>query len=281
MKKLPIKALYPFFLIYIILVAVIFFSQRSLMYFPQPGIPDDIAKSFHPNIEIIQVLTDDHLSLKAYFIPPKDISKPILLIFHGNASLALDLVEPMKPIIEDGYGVLFAEYRGYGGNKGSPSEQGIYKDTDAYLDYIHQNFPQSKIVAYGQSLGSAVAVDLVSKNPKSFSGLILEAPFDSALSVADKAYPFIPFKNILLKDKYESDKKITGIKIPKLFLIAGQDDVVGKDTGQKLYELASNPKKIFIYSNAGHNDIFRYGATKDILLFLSEIRYVAINQQIM
>lgn len=270
MKKFFVKTFGSFLLIYIILIAIIFFNQRSLMYFPQEGIPDNIVKNILPKIEIIQVLTDDHLSLKAYFVPPKDTSKPILLVFHGNASLAPHLIEPLKPIIEEGYGVLFAEYRGYGGNEGSPTEQGLYKDADGYLEYIDSNFPKYKIIAYGQSLGSAVAVDITSRNPKKFSGLILEVPFDSALSVAHKAYPFVPFKNILLKDKFESDKKIGKIDIPKLFLVAGKDNVVGTDTGKRLYELANNPKDIHIFKEATHIDVFSYGAAKHINRFLSE-----------
>lgn len=258
--------------IYITLIAVIFLSQRSLMYFPQPAISDEIAKNILPEGEIIRVITEDKLELKAYLKPPHDSTKPIILAFHGNASLALYLAQAFQPFIKEGYGVLFAEYRGYNGNEGSPTERGLYKDADAYLEYILSRFPEHKIVAYGQSLGSAVAVDIVNRNHQNFSGLILEVPFDSALSVANKAYPFIPFKNLLLKDKYESDKKISDIKIPKLFLISGQDSVVGRDSGQRLYDLASPPKTIYINVNSGHNDIFNRDVVNSILKFLSEYK---------
>lgn len=270
MKKFISGIFLPLLLIYIALIAVIFLSQRSLMYFPQSPIPDEIAKNILPEGEIIRVITEDKLELKAYVSPPQDTTKPIILAFHGNASQALYMAQAFQPFIKEGYGVLFAEYRGYNGNEGSPTEQGLYQDADAYLEYILNRFSKHKIIAYGQSLGSAVAVDIVQRNPQNFSGLILEVPFDSALSVASKAYPFIPFKNFLLKDKYESDKKISNIKIPKLFLVAGQDSVVGKDSGQRLYDLAPSPKTIYINVDSRHNDILNHDVINCILIFLSE-----------
>lgn len=238
------------------------------MYFPQGGVTDDVAKDILPAADVIQVTTEDKINLKAYLIPPKDISKPIILAFHGNASLAIYMAEQFNPIIQEGAGVLLAEYRGYGGNSGEPTEQGLYKDASAYLNYIRQYYPKHKIIAYGQSLGSAVAVDIVYKNTDKFSGLILEVPFDSALNVANKAYPFVPLKNILLKDKYESDKKIGSITIPKLFLIAGRDDVVGTETGKRLFDLANEPKESHIFDNATHINVFSYGAAQYINQFV-------------
>jgi fermentation-respiration switch protein FrsA (DUF1100 family) len=269
MKVFLIKTILSIVLIYILLIGVIFFCQRSLMYFPQDGVTDDVAKGILPHADIIQVTTEDNINLKAYLIPPKDISKPIILAFHGNASLAIYMAEQFNPIIQEGAGLLLAEYRGYGGNSGEPTEQGLYKDASAYLDFIRQYYPKHKIISYGQSLGSAIAVNVVYKNPDKFSALILEVPFDSALNVASKAYPFVPFKNILLKDKYESDKKIGNITIPKLFLIAVQDDVVGADTGKRLYELANEPKEVHIFNDATHVNVFSYGAAQHINQFIS------------
>ena len=179
---------------YILLLILMVHFQRSLMYFPQPDIPQAAAEKMLPDGRMVHVITEDDLILKSYFVPPRNSTKPIILVFHGNAGLGIYLSPYFADMLENGYGVLFAEYRGYGGNPGEPTEKGLYKDADAYLLYLQEHYPKTKVIAYGQSLGSGPAVDLVSRNPQSFMALILEAPFDSALNVADSTYPYIFFK---------------------------------------------------------------------------------------
>lgn len=245
-----------------------FFGQRSLMYFPQPALPAEIAKTILPNAQIVNVKTADGTDLNAYFVPPKDVTYPIILAFHGNGSLGLYLAPNFKDAMEVGAGVLLAEYRGYSGNEGKPSESGLYQDADAYLAYLNAHYPDAELFAYGQSLGSGVAVDIVARNPKSFAGLILEAPFDSALNVADKVYPYIFFKKWILRDQYLSNQKIGTISIPKLFLLGGQDEVVGLESGLNLFDAAKDPKIIRVYDDASHMTIFQYSAQNDLIDFL-------------
>lgn len=254
--------------VYFVLLILIFFGQRSLMYFPQPELSAEVAKSILPKAQMVNVVTGDGVHLQAYFIPPKDAKKPIILAFHGNGALGLYLAPSFAEAVEKGYGLLLAEYRGYSGNEGTPTETGLYQDADAYLAYLKSQYPNTHIIAYGQSLGSGVAVDLVARNPQSFIGLVLEVPFDSAVNVADKHYPYILFKKWIMRDQYLSNKKISSISIPKLFLLAGQDEVVGLNSGLNLFETAIPPKSVKVYDEAGHMNVFQYGAGKDLMGFL-------------
>lgn len=273
MKEIAIRFGIVIIVAYMMLLGAMVYYQRSLMYFPQPALPDYLTKKLLPKTVVpIEVKTADNISLHGFLIPPKDKTKMIILAFHGNGSLAPYLASNFEWAMEEGYGVLLAEYRGYGGNAGKPTEDGLYQDADAYLNYLHTHYPDNKIVAYGQSLGGAVAVDLVARNQNIFSGLILEAPFDSAVNVADKIYPSIILKRWLLRDKYLSNEKIGNISIPKLFLLAEQDDVVGFDSGMNLFDAAKDPKQIRVYHEASHMMIFQYGAINDVMDFLGSLQ---------
>jgi len=275
MKKNLLQFFGGLLIVYIVLCGMIVFSQRSMIYFPQPAMPENLGKVILPNGYPIQLQTLDGINLTSYLSPPKYPDRPILIVFHGNGALALHLVEQFQKVMDDGYGVLFAEYRGYGGNDGKPTEDGLSKDAIAHLKFIKEKYPNTKIILYGQSLGSAVAIDLAYRHPEKLAALILEVPFDSVLNVADKSYPFIPFKNILLLDKYHSDKKIGKIFIPSLFLLARQDEIVGFDGGQRLFELANEPKKIYIFDKARHMDIYNFGAEKVVFDFIEDVNQSA------
>ncbi len=268
MKSLTLKIILPLVGIYLILLVLMFFGQRSFMYFPQPALPENMAKTLLPNAQVVNVVTADGLQLNAYFIPPKDVGHSVILAFHGNGLLGLYLAPNFKGAIDQGYGVLLAEYRGYSSNQGKPTEAGLYQDADAYLAYLQLHYPKTKIIAYGQSLGSGVAVDLVARNPQSFAGLVLEVPFDSILNLSDKYYPYIFFKKWVLRDQYLSNQKIGSITIPKLFLLAGQDEIVGLDSGLSLFDVAKDPKTVRVYDTATHMTVFQHGAEMDLMDFV-------------
>lgn len=271
MKIITLKIILPIIGVYLVFLVLISFGQRSMMYFPQAALPADVASAILPKAQIINVVAADATHLTAYFVPPKDAQHPIVLAFHGNGSLGLYLASNFTEAMEKGYGVLFAEYRGYSGNEGGPTEVGLYQDADAYLAYLKSLYPDTKIIAYGQSLGSGVAIDLVARNQHAFTGLVLEVPFSSALSVADTIYPYIFFKKWILRDQYLSDQKIGAISIPKLFLLAGQDEVVGLDSGLTLFDAAKDPKLVRVYSEANHMGVFQHGAQNDLIDFLESI----------
>lgn len=270
MKKRVVQSLSGVVVVYLILMGMMFSFQRSLMYFPQGNIPEEIAQRVLPKGQIVSVHTKDGLTLKSYLVPPQDKTRPILIAFHGNGGSAIGLSQNFAGLIKGGYGLMMAEYRGYDGNAGKASEEGLYQDAEAHLEFVLAQYPKNKIIGYGQSLGSAVAVDLVSRHGDQFSGLILEVPFDSVVNVVGRIYSFVPFPEIMVRDKYHSDQKIGTISLPKLFLIAGQDEVVGTEAGMTLYGLASEPKQIKVFENAGHMTVFDFGAAEVVEKFIEK-----------
>jgi fermentation-respiration switch protein FrsA (DUF1100 family) len=143
------------------------------------------------------------------------------------------------------------DYRGYGKSNGSPSEQGLYHDSDAGYNYLlDKGFRAEQIIIYGQSLGSAVAIDLASRRP--CAALILEAPFTSASDVAGSLVPFI---GPLLVRSYNSLPKMRGIRVPKLFMHGDRDGTIPFRLGRELFDAAPEPKTFWTVPGAGHNDI--------------------------
>lgn len=268
MKKFLCKSLIGILSVYVVLIALMFTFQRSLMYFPQGPVADAEIKEVFKDMEILQLKTEDNIELKFYMEPPANEKSPIILAFHGNGSLALSMYMKFLNLKSEGAGVLYPEYRGYGGNAGAINEVGLYKDADAYLAYLKIKYPNNPIILYGQSLGSGVAVDLASRHIGQYKGLVLEVPFDSVVNVVGDVYPFVPFKSLLLHDKYASIEKIGFITVPKLFLIAGQDDVVGAESGRRLFAAADSNKKWVEFPDANHFNVFQFGAEKAVQDFI-------------
>lgn len=237
-------------LLFILLSAFIYFMQRHLIYFPSPirPLPQDFAAT---DLSVIQLHTADHLSLNAWYkAAPKH--RPTILFFHGNAGNLGHRMALARQFINAGYGFLLFDYRGYGGNKGSPSEQGFYKDGQAALRFLsEQGVKPTELVLYGESLGTGVASQLASEH--SSCALILQSPFSSLTSMARRNYPWI-----LLSpwDKFDSLSRIKKIKTPLLILHGTQDTVVPYAEGLTLFKAAIEPKQMISFPGYGHNNLW-------------------------
>jgi uncharacterized protein len=173
------------------------------------------------------------------------------LFLHGNAGNITDRTRRIQEIIAAGSSVLMLDYRGYGKSGGRPSEQGLYRDSEAGFIYLlGKGYRAEQIILHGESLGTAVAIDLASRRP--CAALILEAPFTSASDVAGTVVPFV---GPLLIRSFNSVPKIPWIRVPKLFLQGDRDEVIPLRLGQKLFAAAQGPKTFWIIPGAGHNDI--------------------------
>jgi fermentation-respiration switch protein FrsA (DUF1100 family) len=257
---------------YLVLVAFMFLSQRHFIYFPQTPRTQASDFDFAGIIEAVYVTTADNVDLKAFYVPPQGPYKKdkVFLYFHGNATWPPAAFPKMQSAIDAGYGILFAEYRGYAGNPSSPNELGLYHDAHAYLGWLQaKNITPNYIILYGESLGSGVATELATRHD--FHALILETPFTSLPDAAKHTMSFIPFLNILMNDQYRSVEKVPYIKAPKLFLIAGRDEVIGAKTGWDLFTAAALPKEIKKFDDAGHNTVYAYGADVTVLDFLKDL----------
>ena len=250
--------------VYVAIAAVLYVTQRSLMYFPDTARTTP-AEAGLPEATEIPLTAADGVHITAWFAAPQG-DKPIIVFFHGNGGSLRYSAARFRKLIGAGIGLVALEYRGYGGNEGSPSESGLIADGEAAYAYAAAHYPVSQIVIWGQSLGSGVAVAIAAEKP--VSRLILEAPFTSAAAVASERYWYIPV-GLLMKDQFHSDRLIQKIKAPLLILHGVKDRVVPYAMGERLYELANEPKHIVQFLDAGHDDLDANGALNAVARFLA------------
>ncbi len=187
------------FVVYGGIMGGLYAFQRRLLYHPRVTRPplDDLATL---GVHEVELTTRDGLRLFSWYLPPRT-GRPVVAYFHGNGGNIGYRAERLRRFAREGYGVLLAEYRGYGGNPGAPTETGLFADGEAALDFLAgRAIGPSQIVLWGESLGSGVAVYLAAM--REIGALILEAPFTSVAAVAQRRYPFIPAA-WLLHDRFE------------------------------------------------------------------------------
>ncbi len=254
--------------LFVLIIFVIFgCAQRSFLYFPSTEIID-ISNHNDTGLKEVELTTSDGLVLKSWFKEPNTPKGFTILIFHGNAGHIGDRVEKFKRFIDAGYGLLFLEYRGYGGNPGKPTEKGLYRDANAALNFLSkQHIFSDKIILYGESLGCGIAAKLSSEN--TFAATILEAPYTSIADVAQRHYWFLPAKWLVL-DRYEILEIINNIKSPLMVIHGEQDNVISIEFGKQVFDAAPEPKEALFIPNAGHNNLFDFYADKKILVYLDK-----------
>ena len=168
---------------------------------------------------------------------------PWMIFCHGNQSdiSAPDYVKRYKMFTSLGLNVLTFDYRGFGESGGKPTEKGLYEDATQVYNYLIQsrNIQPERIIIYGHSLGSGVAVDLASRVPA--GGLIIEAAYRSVPDIGQKLYPFLPMK-LILKNRFMTIDKIDKISYPKMIIHSSNDEIISIAEGKALYDKAQSPK---------------------------------------
>ena len=232
-------------LFYILLIVIVFFFQRNLLYHPSVDnyLKDNLVTE-PTEIEKVKITTEDKIDLIGWFYN-KDIEKfKTIVFFHGNAGSLNNRTYKLNRLKDLDVNFLIIAWRGFSGNKGKPSELGLYEDAKSAVRWLNMKGIQDKnIILYGESLGTAIAVEIAQN--KKYAGVILESPFTSMVNMGKKYYPFFPV-SFLLKDKFESYKKINKISVPLLVLHGKVDKIVPYAMGKKMYELANQTK--FFYS---------------------------------
>jgi uncharacterized protein len=194
--------------------------------------------------------TSDGVKIHGWWVQ-REGSSFATLFLHGNAGNITDRAPRIQEITAAGSSVLMLDYRGYGKSSGRPSEQGLYRDSEAGFIYLlGKGYRAEQIILHGESLGTAVAIDLASRRP--CAALILEAPFTSASDVAGTVVPFI---GPLLVRSFNSLPKMPWIRVPKFFMQGDRDEMIPLRLGQELFAAAQGPKTFWIIPGAGHNDI--------------------------
>ena len=233
-------------ILYIFVIIFLFFYQRKLLYHPSENNYLD-ENSLNHQIEKKFIQSDNKL-VSWYF--KKNSNFKTILFFHGNAGKLDNRVYKLNELSKLDINYLIIAYRGFSGNKGYPTEEGLYEDAKFSKNWLNQNGIEDKdIVLYGESLGTAVAVDLASKFK--FSGIILESPFTSMTKLAKKYYSIFPIR-IILKDKYDTLSKIQKINCPILVLHGQKDTIVPFSMGVEIFEKANDPKSNYFIKNDDH-----------------------------
>ncbi|HDZ77650.1 MAG TPA: alpha/beta hydrolase [Candidatus Omnitrophica bacterium] len=235
----------------IVLFFYLRYFERKSIYFPSSLI-EMTPKDFGLEFEDVMLKTRDGVNISAWFIPSKDATVTVLFC-HGNGGNISHRLDKIRFFNNLNLNVIIYDYRGYGKSTGSPCEKGLYLDTKAVYDYLRNDkkIGSDKIIVFGESLGSALAVDLISKEKT--AGIIIEGGFSSAPDMARHMYPLIP--PLIFSVKFNSAAKIKDIKIPKLFFHSKSDEVVPYVLGRKLFDAADNPKE-FVNIFGAHNIAF-------------------------
>jgi hypothetical protein len=243
---------------YLAFLLLLRLSESRLLYAPGSSrtlTPVPPALGLAP--ERVEIPSGDGVTLVAWVIrAPAGTTGRWLLICHGNAGNLSDAGRPehYAGLRALGLNLLAFDYRGYGESGGSPSEAGLYRDAEAAYGYVRNTLgvPPERIVLFGHSLGSAVAVELATRVPA--AGLVLDGALISVIARAQEVYPYVPVRWIA-RSRFASIEKIGRVQTPKLFLHARLDDVVPIAHGRRLYD-AAPPPKTFVALAGGHGDAF-------------------------
>ena len=251
-KRMFLLALVGLVIGYLLLIAYVYARQGAMLYFPAKEIeatPYNIGLDYQD----VTLRTKDGVEISAWYIPA-DNARGFILFCHGNAGNISHRLDSIKIFHRLGLGVLIFDYRGYGKSKGSPDEEGTYSDAEAAWDYLVNilRVKPEKIVLFGRSLGSAVAVELALR--RQAGAIIMESAFTSVPDLGKKFFPLLPV-SLISRYHYESISKVERVEMPKLFIHSPDDEIVPYEQGARLFERARDPKE-YLKITGGHNEGF-------------------------
>ena len=255
------------FFVYFLILVFLYFYQRNLLYHPNEN--NYSGDQISAPIEKVKIKTEDNIDLIGWF-HEKDLQKfKTVLFFHGNAGSLENRIYKLNHFHKMNVNFLIIAWRGFSGNEGKPSEEGLYKDGRSGINWlVKKGVKEENIVIYGESLGTGVATHL-SQNKK-FAGVVLETPFTSMTDAAKTFYPFIPV-NLLLKDKFDNESKIQNIKVPILIMHGEADQIVPFFMGKKIYEKANEPKYSHFTKHDNHMMEYDENLVKALIIFFKSL----------
>ncbi len=248
---------------YVGVVALMYFGQRSLLYFPDPA--RHSPASVGVAAEEVLLRSADGVELVGWHAAPREGS-PVLVYFQGNGG-GLDLrAHRFRALTAQGVGLLALNYRGYGGSSGHPTETGLLRDARAAYEFAAGRYGADRVVLWGESLGSGIAVATAAEHQ--VARLVLESPYTSIVDVAAAVYWYLPVRP-LVKDPFRANRWVGRVTAPVLVLQGARDEVIPIAIGRRLYDLIRAPKRFISLPNAGHNDHDEYGGFDKALPFVA------------
>ncbi|HEX7746059.1 MAG TPA: alpha/beta fold hydrolase [Micromonosporaceae bacterium] len=240
-----------------LLVTALWLAQRRLIYFPDRS-PVPRAAELLPGARDVRLETADGLALGGWLVPPARAAGPghgfTVLVANGNAGNRSDRMPLAAALATRGFAVLLFDYRGYGGNPGSPSEAGLARDVRAAYRHLVDvaRVPPDRLVYYGESLGAAVVTELATEHPP--AALVLRSPFVDLRSLARLHYPFVP-AGPLLRDQYPTASHIRRVAVPTAVVYGTADSIVPPEQSRAVAAGAAGPVRVTSVEGADHNDL--------------------------
>jgi uncharacterized protein len=254
--------------------AAAYFGNRLLMYIPDPTRITPAMAGLE-GVREVEINVGGGVILVAWHAPAKE-NRATILYFHGNGANAANRAPKIETIRASGFGIFYLNNRGYGGSGGSPTEENNVADATAAYDHlIGLGVPAKNIIAYGESLGSGQAVRLASKRP--VAAVVLEAPLTSTVDVGRTTYFWLPLQ-LLITDKYDNERNIRSVTAPVLVLHGEQDAVISVEMGWRVYRAANEPKRIELFPDGAHDDLFDHGAWERTQSFLASLDSALIGK---
>ena len=238
-----------------VVLLVVLFSwafQQRLIYLPSTGaVPS--AATMLAGARDVQLTTSDGLRLGAWYIPARRPAGAVtVLVANGNAGDRSLRAPLARALASQGFGVLLFDYRGYGGNAGSPSEEGLARDVRAGRQFLtDEGVPGNRLLYYGESLGAAVVAELATEHPP--AGLVLRSPFTNLASVGQIHYPFLPVR-VLLKDRFPVAEYLARVAVPIIVVYGTADSIVPPGESRRSVAFARGPTRLVAVEGADHND---------------------------
>lgn len=251
MKRVATRLLAVSALAYSAFLLLVFAFEARLVYFPGPP-PEETPADHGLPYEDVRLRTADGVALAAWFLPAAGSDAGAVVFSHGNAGNIAVRLPGASAFLDAGLSVLLYDYRGYGASEGKPSEEGTYQDAVAAYDWLveQRGIPPQRVVAYGESLGGAVAIELARRRP--VAAVFAESTFTSLPDLGARLYPFLPVR-LLATIRYASADKVADLGVPLLVAHSPEDEIVPFDLGRALYDAAREPKA-FLETEGGHND---------------------------
>ncbi|WP_285474669.1 alpha/beta fold hydrolase [Actinoplanes sp. NBRC 101535] len=251
MRMVLLRGVPAVIVVVLLLIALAWVFQRRVIYFP-----DRLTPPLPSSARAVVLHTVDGLDLAAWSVPPPpDVTdrRIAVLVAHGNGGSRSGRMLLATALAGRGLTVLLLDYRGYGGNPGSPTEQGLAHDADAARSYLigEAGFAADHLIYFGESLGTAVATGLAVRHPP--AGLLLRSPFTDLAAAGSVHYPFLPVR-ALLRDRFPVAERVTQVKAPTIVVYGSADTIVPPSQSQAVADAAANLTQAIVVPDAGHND---------------------------
>ncbi|MGM0384651.1 MAG: alpha/beta hydrolase [Actinomycetota bacterium] len=247
-----------------IVVGSVWALQRKLIYFPDTG-PLPPAAEAIDGARDVTLATADGLELTAWYVPQSGTDTGMaVLVAHGNGGSIADRAGLAAELADRGLAVLLLEYRGYGGNPGTPSEEGLALDAEAAVAVLEDlGHPPERTVYFGESLGTGVVARLATVH--SPAGVVLRSPFTSLAEVGAHHYPWLPVRQILT-DRFPVSEPLTSVTAPVVVIRGDRDSIVPTELSHRVATQAPTLVDEVVLPGDHNDAIMVGGQVADIVL---------------